>query len=86
MPEIGDALVGYRGITLGTAIGVPLVAEEPLIRAAVSGLFWPSTLVEAARRITMPTEFDLPWDDEHIPREVGLALFDAFASTEKSRT
>ncbi|HEY7047651.1 MAG TPA: hypothetical protein VH373_10545, partial [Jatrophihabitantaceae bacterium] len=84
VPEIGDAPVGYWGITLGTAIGVPLVAEEPLIRAAAFGLFWPSTLLDAARRITVPVEFYLQWDDEHIPREGGLALFDAFASTEKS--
>ena len=84
VPEIGDAPIGYWGITLGTAIGVPLVAEEPLIRAAVFGLFWPSTLVEAARRISVPIEFDLQWDDEQIPREGGLALFDAFGSTEKS--
>ncbi|WP_051450728.1 dienelactone hydrolase family protein [Actinospica robiniae] len=83
-PEIGDAPVGFWGITLGTAVGVPLVAEEPLIRAAVFGLFWPSTLLDAARRITVPIEFALQWDDEHIPREGGLALFDAFASTEKS--
>ena len=47
VPEIGHAPVGYWGITLGTAIGVPLVPEEPLIQAAVLGLFWPSTLVEA---------------------------------------
>ncbi len=26
----------------------------------------------------------MQWDDEHIPREAGLALFDAFASKEKS--
>jgi dienelactone hydrolase len=84
IPEIGEAPVGYWGLTLGTAIGVPLVAEEPLIQAAVFGLFWPSTLIEAARRITVPIEFDLQWDDEHIPRESALALFDAFASTEKS--
>ena len=45
---IGPAPVGYWGLTLGTAIGVPLVAEEPLIRAAVFGLFWPSTLLEPA--------------------------------------
>lgn len=83
-PEIGEAPVGYWGITLGTAIGVPLVAEEPLVRAAAFGLFWPSTLVDAARRITVPVELALQWDDEHIPREDGLALFDAFASTEKS--
>jgi len=84
VPEIGDAPVGYWGITLGTAIGVRLVAEEPMIQAAVFGLFWPSTLLNAARQITVPIEFDLQWDDEHIPREDGLALFDAFASTEKS--
>lgn len=84
VPEIGAAPLGYWGLTLGTAIGVPLVAEEPLIRAAVFGLFWPSTLLEAARRVTVPIEFDLQWDDEHIPREGGLTLFDAFASAEKS--
>ena len=84
VPEIGDAPVAYWGITLGTAIGVPLVAVEPLVRAAVFGLFWSSTLIEAARRITVPVEFGLQWDDEHIPRDGGLALFDAFASTEKS--
>jgi hypothetical protein len=84
VPEIGPAPVGYWGLTLGTAIGVPLVAVEPLIRAAVFGLFWPSTLVEAARRITVPVEFDLQWDDEQIARSGGLELFDAFGSTEKS--
>jgi pimeloyl-ACP methyl ester carboxylesterase len=84
VPEIGEAPVGYWGLTLGTAVGVPLVAQEPLVRAAVFGLFWPSTLVDAARRITVPVEFDLQWDDEQIPLEGGLALFDAFASTEKS--
>jgi len=84
VPEIGDAPVGYWGIALGTAIGVPLVAEEPLIRAAAFGLFWSSTLIEAARRITVPVEFALQWDDEHIPREDGLALYDAFGSEEKS--
>lgn len=82
--DIGEAPVGYWGLTLGTGIGVPLVAAEPLIRAAVFGLFWPSTLLEDARRITVPLEFDLQWDDEQIPREEGLALFDAFASKEKS--
>ena len=44
----------------------------------------PDALAETAKRITVPVEFALQWDDEHIPREAGLALFDAFASTEKS--
>ncbi|MFI6559309.1 alpha/beta hydrolase family protein [Streptomyces sp. NPDC050534] len=85
LPEIGaDGPVGYYGLNMGTAIGVPLVAAEPRITAAVLGLHWPDALAETAKRITIPVEFDLQWDDEHIPRESGLALFDAFASTEKS--
>jgi hypothetical protein len=34
--------------------------------------------------ITIPIEFVLQWDDEHIERQSGLALFDAFASKEKT--
>ncbi|MFI8461966.1 alpha/beta hydrolase [Kitasatospora sp. NPDC085464] len=85
LPEIGaDGPVGYWGINMGTAIGVPFVAAEPRITAAVFGQHWPDTLAEHARRITVPIEFGLQWDDEHISRADGLALFDAFASTEKS--
>jgi pimeloyl-ACP methyl ester carboxylesterase len=82
-----DAPVGYGGgITLGTAIGIPLTAAEPRIRAAVfgGGFFPHDALVEAARRITVPIQFLLPWDDEHVDRYAALALFDAFASTEKT--
>jgi pimeloyl-ACP methyl ester carboxylesterase len=85
LPEIGaDGPVGYYGLNMATAIGVPLTASDARITAAVFGLHWPDALAEAARRITVPVEFDMQWDDEHIPREAGLALFDAFASREKS--
>ncbi|MEU6663095.1 alpha/beta hydrolase [Streptomyces sp. NPDC046821] len=85
LPEIGaDGPVGYAGIAMGTAIGVPLVAAEPRITAAVFGLMWPDALVEAAKRITVPVEFAMQWDDERIPRDACLALFDAFASKEKT--
>jgi hypothetical protein len=85
LPEIGaDGPVGYFGINMGTAIGVPLVAIEPRITAAVFGQHWPDVLAEKAKQITIPIEFDMQWDDEHIPREAGLALFDAFASKEKT--
>ncbi|MFD5463617.1 alpha/beta hydrolase [Kitasatospora sp. NPDC127059] len=85
LPEIGtDGPVGWFGLNMGTAIGVPLVAGEPRIKAAVFGQHWPDVLAEHARRITIPIEYDLQWDDEHISREDGLALFDAFASTEKT--
>ena len=85
LPEIGtEGPVGYFGLNMGTAIGVPLTAIEPRISAAVFGQFWPESLAGTARQITVPIEFVLQWDDEHIPRQSGLALFDAFASKEKT--
>ncbi|MEZ0068905.1 dienelactone hydrolase [Streptacidiphilus sp. MAP12-20] len=85
LPEIGaGGPVGWFGINMGTAIGVPFVAAEPRITAAVFGQHWPDTLAEKAKRITIPIQFAMQWDDEHIPREAGLALFDAFASQEKT--
>lgn len=77
--------VGFWGVSLGSAIGVPFVAAEPRITAAVFGLTGHRAAVaEAAVRITVPVEFVLQWDDELVPRESGLALFDAFASPEKT--
>lgn len=76
--------VGFWGVSMGSGIGIPLVAAEPRITAAVFGLAGHETLVEAAARITIPIEFLLQWDDELVPRDSGLALFDAFASRDKT--
>lgn len=76
--------VGFLGVSLGTAIGVPLVAAEPRITAAVFGLAGHEALAEAAARVTVPVQFLLQWDDELVSRDSGLALFDAFASREKT--
>ncbi|MEW2516852.1 alpha/beta hydrolase [Actinacidiphila alni] len=85
LPEIGTGgPVGWFGLNMGTAIGVPFVAAEPRITAAVFGQHWPEALAEQARRITVPVEFAMQWDDEHIPRSSALELFDAFASREKT--
>ena len=75
---------GYWGLSLGTTIGVPLVAAEPRIGAAVLGLMGHEILAEAAARITVPVRFVLQWDDEIVPRERGLALFSAIGSAEKT--
>lgn len=88
LPEIGTgAPIGYGGgITLGTAIGIPLTAAEPRIAAAIlgGGFVVSDELLEAASRITVPIQFLLPWDDQHVDRRSSLALFDAFASKEKT--
>ena len=79
-----DGPVGFWGVSMGSATGVPLAAAEPRITAAVFGLAGHETLAAAASRVTIPFLFLLQWDDEQVPRESGLALFDAFASREKS--
>jgi dienelactone hydrolase len=88
LPEIGvEAPIGYGGgISLGTAIGVPLTAIEPRITAAIfgGGFFVYEEQIEAAKRISVPIQFLLPWDDEYVDRQSALALFDAFASKEKT--
>ncbi|WP_031065656.1 dienelactone hydrolase family protein [Streptomyces sp. NRRL WC-3742] len=85
LPEIGpDGPVGFVGLALGTAIGIPYVASDPRITAAVFGLHWPDELAAHARRITVPVQYAMQWDDEVIPREASLALFDAFASPAKT--
>jgi pimeloyl-ACP methyl ester carboxylesterase len=76
--------VGYWGLSMGSAIGMPFVAAEPRVSAAVFGLAGHERLGEVAARITVPVEFLLQWDDEMIPRDSGLALFGALASTEKT--
>jgi dienelactone hydrolase len=81
---IGPGPVGYWGVSLGTAIGLPLVAAEPRITAAVLGLMGHETLAEDAARITVPVEFQLQWHDELVPRASGLALFDAIGSAAKT--
>jgi hypothetical protein len=86
LPEIDvDAPVGYGGVSLGVVTGLMLTPIESRI-AAVSfgGVFVDDALIEAAGKITVPVEYRIPWDDKEFDRTSGVALFDAFASKEKT--
>jgi dienelactone hydrolase len=80
--------VGYWGVSMGTAIGVPFVASEPRIKCAVFGLAGlragATALEQAANVISIPVEFVFQWEDAVAPREAGIALFNAFGSREKT--
>lgn len=92
LPEIGDGPFGYWGVSMGTAIGLPFVATEPRIKAAVLGLAGlgnrpgQEKFAEAARSLTVPVLFMFQWDDELMTRQSGLDLFDAIGSEDKTMT
>ncbi|MEX1023421.1 MAG: alpha/beta fold hydrolase [Dehalococcoidia bacterium] len=86
--------IGWWGLSMGTLIGLPYVASEPRIRAAVLGLCGvtgetPSrstigeVLAEAAAEVTVPVLFMVQWDDERFDRDGSLRLFDLLASRNK---
>jgi dienelactone hydrolase len=88
LPEVGAGKVGYFGVSMGTAIGLPFVASEGRIDCAVFGLaglhLGTTRLAEPAGRVTCPVEFVFQWDDEIVSREEGLGLFNALGSRVKS--
>ncbi|MEU1529743.1 dienelactone hydrolase family protein [Streptomyces fagopyri] len=84
LEHVGPGPVGYWGVSLGCGLGVPFVAAEPRVRAAVLGLGGASASAEDAARVTVPVQFLAQWDDERVSRAQSLALFDALASAEKT--
>jgi dienelactone hydrolase len=84
LDHVGVGPVGYCGTSMGCGLGIPLIAAESRIRAAVLGLLGVHGLAEDAARITVPVRFLVQWDDQLVSREQSLALFDALASAEKT--
>lgn len=69
--------VGFWGVSMGAAVGLALIPDEPRVRAATLGLI--GRREGAASRIGIPVQFLMQWDDQLVPRDAALRLFDAFA-------
>jgi len=83
-----SAAVGYWGLSMGSIFGLPLVAAEPRIKAAVLGLLGISgptkeRIAQDAARINVPVMFVMQWDDEIFARDKVLALYDAISTRDK---
>lgn len=80
--------IAWYGISMGTAYGVPVVAADPRIRAAVLGMWGtcrqPSArLVRDAQAIRVPVLFQVKRSDAIFTPEGQQDLFDHIASPDK---
>jgi dienelactone hydrolase len=90
--RVGARPVGYWGLSMGTILGLPLVAAEPRVDAAVLGLMgdvgptpaYRARLAEDAARIDLPVRFLVQLEDELFDRAACLALFDRLGSEDKA--
>ena len=88
MPEVTAGRYGYWGLSMGTILGLPLVASDDRVAAAVLGLMGiagpDKDRVRAdAAALSCPVLFLVQWDDDLFPRDRALALFDAIGTPDK---
>lgn len=74
--------VGFWGISQGARVGLPLLAAEPRISAAVLGLA--DGPIASAPLVTATVLFYLQSDDELLRPDDCRALFDALGSADKT--
>jgi hypothetical protein len=73
--------VGLWGLSQGTRVGLPLLAAEGRIAAAVLGLA--DAPIASARLVTAPVLFYVQSDDDLVSPDACRALFAALGSTDK---
>jgi len=88
LPDVGAGPVGYWGLSMGTILGLPFVATEERVVAAVLGLMGrtgPTKQRHAddAAKLRVPVLFLLQWDDELFERARAFELFDDLGSQDK---
>jgi len=88
LPQVNPNAVAWYGVSMGTAYGLPLVAAEGRIKAAVLGMWgtsrdWSERLLQDAALVRCPVLFVLKWHDDNFPRDDQVELFEAFSVADR---
>lgn len=92
--EFDADAVGYIGLSMGTMFGLPYVASEPRIAAAVLGKCGvrgtsidrsgiAGRLSADAPKVTCPVLYHVQWDDERFERESAFELYGLIGAADK---
>ena len=89
LDDVGPGPLGYWGVSMGTILGLPLVAAEPRISVAVLGLFGSvgptaDRICSDAAKVSCPIRFLAQLDDELFAFDHVLDLFRLLGTEEKS--
>jgi len=87
--EEGVRPTGWWGLSMGTMMGLPVVASDKRIKVALLGLMgsWgpnADDLMRLAPQVSCPVRYLLQWDDEIVPFQSGLELFGKLGTTAKT--
>ena len=87
--EEGARPTGWWGLSMGTMMGLPVTATDKRIKVALLGLMGTGAvngddLARLAPEVTCPVRYLLQWDDELVPLQEGLKLFDKLGAKHKT--
>ncbi|MFP6797239.1 MAG: alpha/beta hydrolase [Pseudomonadales bacterium] len=79
----------WWGLSMGTMMGLPVIATDSRIHVALLGLMgtWGPNgedLKRLAPEVSCPVRFLVQWDDDIVPRNTCLELYDALGSEKKT--
>ena len=89
LPDVGNQRAAYLGFSMGTLLGVPMMAADPRLCCAVFAIGGaiserqPDLLTRAAKQIKRPVLMINQSEDQRFSREAAFRLYDALSGPKR---